>query len=86
MLCYKQLTMVDQTFRTAKSLFATRPIFHKVDEAIRDVATPGQRPALAFPTIIGGVAIVALSFWVTLAVIDNGMINVIKVIVDFINP
>src|SRR6202790_3614797 len=29
MLCYKQLTMVEQTFRTAKSLFATRPIFHK---------------------------------------------------------
>jgi hypothetical protein len=28
-------------FRTAKSLFATRPIFRKVDEAIRDVATPG---------------------------------------------
>src|SRR5205085_1305376 len=27
MLCYKQLTMVEQTFRTAKSLFATRPIF-----------------------------------------------------------
>jgi transposase len=35
MLCYKQLTMVEQTFRTAKSLFATRPIFHKVDETIR---------------------------------------------------
>src|SRR4030081_4109777 len=35
MLCYKQLTMVEQTFRTAKSLFATLPIFHKVDETIR---------------------------------------------------
>jgi Transposase DDE domain len=35
MLCYKQLTMVEQTFRTAKSLFATRPIFHKLDETIR---------------------------------------------------
>jgi transposase len=35
MLCYKQLTMVEQTFRTAKSLFATRPIFHKIDETIR---------------------------------------------------
>jgi hypothetical protein len=35
MLCYKQLTMVEQTFRTAKSLFATRPIFHKLDERIR---------------------------------------------------
>jgi hypothetical protein len=27
--------MVEQTFRTAKSLFATRTIFHKVDETIR---------------------------------------------------
>jgi transposase len=35
MLCYKQLTMVEQTFRTAKSLFETRPIFHKLDETIR---------------------------------------------------
>jgi hypothetical protein len=35
MLCYKQLTMVEQTFRTAKSPFATRPIFHKLDETIR---------------------------------------------------
>src|SRR5665811_1854265 len=35
MLCYKQLTMVEQIFRTAKSLFATRPIFHKLDETIR---------------------------------------------------
>jgi hypothetical protein len=26
---------VEPTFRTAKSLFATRPIFHKVDETIR---------------------------------------------------
>ena len=39
MLCYKQLTMVEQTFRTAKSLFATRPIFHKVDETIRGHAS-----------------------------------------------
>ena len=35
MLCYEQLTMVEQIFRTAKSLFATRPIFHKLDETIR---------------------------------------------------
>jgi hypothetical protein len=35
MLCYKQLTMVEQIFRIAKSLFATRPIFHKLDETIR---------------------------------------------------
>ncbi len=35
MLCYKQLWSVEQTFRTAKHLFATRPIFHKRDETIR---------------------------------------------------
>ena len=35
MLCYKQLWMVEQTFRTAKHLFSTRPIFHKLDETIR---------------------------------------------------
>ena len=35
MLCYKQLWTVEQTFRTAKHLLATRPIFHKVDETIR---------------------------------------------------
>jgi hypothetical protein len=35
MLCYKQLWMVERAFRTAKSLFATRPIFHKLDETIR---------------------------------------------------
>jgi hypothetical protein len=35
MLCYKQLAMVEYAFRTAKSLFATRPIFHKLDETIR---------------------------------------------------
>jgi hypothetical protein len=35
MFCYKQLTMVEQVFRTAKSLFETRPIFHKLDETIR---------------------------------------------------
>src|SRR5207302_5329887 len=33
--CYKQLWTVEQTFRTAKHLFATRPIFHKLDETIR---------------------------------------------------
>jgi hypothetical protein len=32
MLRYKQLWTVEQTFRTAKHLFATRPIFHKLDE------------------------------------------------------
>jgi transposase len=35
MLCYKQLWSVEQTFRTAKHLFSTRPIFHKLDETIR---------------------------------------------------
>ena len=35
MLCYKQLWTVEQTFRTAKHLFETRPIFHKLDETIR---------------------------------------------------
>ncbi len=35
MLCYKQLAVVEYAFRTAKSLFATRPIFHKLDETIR---------------------------------------------------
>ena len=35
MLRYKQLWTVEQTFRTAKHLFATRPIFHKLDETIR---------------------------------------------------
>ena len=32
MLCYKQLWTVEQTFRTAKHLFSTRPIFHKLDD------------------------------------------------------
>jgi hypothetical protein len=31
----KQLWTVEATFRTAKHLLATRPIFHKVDETIR---------------------------------------------------
>jgi hypothetical protein len=35
MLCYKNLWTVEQTFRTAKHLLATRPIFHKLDETIR---------------------------------------------------
>jgi transposase len=35
MLRYKQLWTVEQTFRTTKHLFATRPIFHKCDETIR---------------------------------------------------
>ena len=35
MLRYKRLWTVEQTFRTAKHLLATRPIFHKLDETIR---------------------------------------------------
>ena len=35
MLRYKQLWTVEATFRTAKHLLATRPIFHKVDATIR---------------------------------------------------
>ena len=35
LLCYKQLWTVEQTFRTAKHLLSTRPIFHKLDETIR---------------------------------------------------
>jgi hypothetical protein len=32
---YKTLWMVEDTFRTAKSILETRPIFHKCDETIR---------------------------------------------------
>ena len=35
MLRYKQLWTIERTFRTAKHLLATRPIFHKLDETIR---------------------------------------------------
>jgi transposase len=35
MLRYKQLWTVEQIFRTDKHLFATRPIFHKLDATIR---------------------------------------------------
>ena len=35
MLCYEQLWRVERAFRTSKGLFATRPIFHKLDETIR---------------------------------------------------
>jgi transposase len=34
-LKYKQLWMVEQLFRTAKSLLETRPVFHKFDRTIR---------------------------------------------------
>lgn len=34
-LAYKQLWMVEDTFRTMKSILATRPIYHKTDETIR---------------------------------------------------
>src|SRR5499433_2777542 len=35
MLRYKELWTVERIFRTEKHLFATRPIFHKLDETIR---------------------------------------------------
>src|SRR5664279_4508013 len=35
MLCYKNLWRVERAFRTSKSLLATRPIFHKLDDTIR---------------------------------------------------
>jgi hypothetical protein len=35
MLVHKQLRTVERTFRTAKSLLETRPIYHKLDETIR---------------------------------------------------
>jgi hypothetical protein len=35
LLRYKQLWTVEQNFRTAKHLLATRPIYHKLDETIR---------------------------------------------------
>src|SRR5512135_861423 len=34
-LQYKQLTMVEQWFRSSKSLLQTRPIYHRCDETIR---------------------------------------------------
>ena len=34
-LKYKQLWMVEQMFRSMKSLLQTRPIYHKCDETIR---------------------------------------------------
>lgn len=34
-LQYKQLWMVEEMFRTAKTLLETRPIYHKCDETIR---------------------------------------------------
>jgi hypothetical protein len=35
MLVHKRLWMVERAFRTSKSLFETRPIYHKLDETIR---------------------------------------------------
>ena len=34
-LQYKELWMVEQAFRTVKSILETRPIYHKCDETIR---------------------------------------------------
>jgi hypothetical protein len=44
MLRYKQLWTVEQTFRTAKHLLATRPIFHQRDETIRLPGGKGLGP------------------------------------------
>jgi transposase len=35
MILYKRLWMVERAFGTSKSLFETRPIYHKLDETIR---------------------------------------------------
>jgi hypothetical protein len=35
MLVYKNLWTVERTFRTTKSLFETRPIYHQLDETMR---------------------------------------------------
>ena len=35
MLRYRDLLIVEQVFRTEKTLLATRPIYHQTDEAIR---------------------------------------------------
>jgi hypothetical protein len=51
MLCYKQLWTVEQTFRTAKHLFSTRPIFHKLDETHWRTALPRSRYG-SWPEII----------------------------------
>jgi len=39
MICDKNLWRVERVFRTSKSLFETRPIFHKLDETIRGHAS-----------------------------------------------
>ena len=39
-LRYKKLWTVETTFRTAKHLLATRPIFHKLDATIRGFSIP----------------------------------------------
>jgi hypothetical protein len=44
MLRYKQLWTIEATFRTAKHLLATRPIFHKLDETIRLAGRKGLGP------------------------------------------
>jgi hypothetical protein len=43
MLRYEQLWTVEQTFRTAKHLLSTRPIFHKLDETIRGQCSAASR-------------------------------------------
>ena len=43
-LRYKQLWMVERTFRTAKSLLDTRPVFHQTDDAIRATCSAPSSP------------------------------------------
>jgi hypothetical protein len=45
MLCYEQLWTVEQTFRPAKHVLSTRPIFHKLDETIGGQSS--TRPSVA---------------------------------------
>jgi hypothetical protein len=44
MLCYEQLWTVEQTFRTAKHLLSTRPIFHKLDETTAATCSAASLP------------------------------------------
>ena len=50
MLCYKQLWTVEQTFRTAKHLFSTRPIFHSAPRPAASLALRAAGVALP-PTV-----------------------------------
>jgi hypothetical protein len=47
--CYKQLWTVEQTFRTAKHLFSTRPIFHKPRPRVLQLPRPGAEEGTRGP-------------------------------------